>query len=136
MPIDYNNYPPNWKTEIRPAIMQRANSKCEFCGVLNYKFIIRGVLNGDDCYQDDDGIIYDANNSKVIGSDILGEIHPTNKMIKVVLTIAHLNHDVTDNRHENLKALCQRCHNLYDAAYRKENRSKTIQNKKGLQSLF
>ena len=27
-----------------------------------------------------------------------------------MLTVAHLNHDTTDNRDENLKAMCQRCH--------------------------
>ena len=34
---------------------------------------------------------------------------------KVVLTVAHLNHDVQDNREENLAALCQRCHLSHDA---------------------
>ena len=33
----------------------------------------------------------------------------------VVLTVAHLNHDVADNSDENLAALCQRCHLTYDA---------------------
>ncbi|MDR1897087.1 MAG: hypothetical protein LBR10_09890 [Prevotellaceae bacterium] len=33
---------------------------------------------------------------------------------KVVLTVAHLNHDTTDNREENLKALCQFCHLKHD----------------------
>jgi len=36
MPIDYSKYPPNWKTEIRPAILERADNKCEFCGIANY----------------------------------------------------------------------------------------------------
>lgn len=29
MPIDYSEYPPNWLTEIRPAIMERAGGRCE-----------------------------------------------------------------------------------------------------------
>lgn len=41
---------------------------------------------------------------------------------RVVLTTAHLNHDPSDNRDENLKALCQACHNRYDAAKRAANR--------------
>lgn len=41
---------------------------------------------------------------------------------RVVLTVAHVNHDVTDNRPDNLRAWCQRCHNTHDAAYRHANR--------------
>ena len=44
------------------------------------------------------------------------------KMIKVILTIAHLNHTPEDCRPENLRALCQRCHNRYDAQHRAETR--------------
>jgi len=35
VPINYKNYPPNWKTEIRPAILERAANKCEWCGFAN-----------------------------------------------------------------------------------------------------
>jgi len=132
MPCDYRKYPSNWKTEIRPAIMERAKNCCEFCKVPNYKLIIRGNWNNTECYQDDDGTIYDANTSEVIGSDYVGEVHPTNKLIKVVLTIAHLDHDVNNNDYSNLKALCQRCHNRYDVGFRKENRKTN----KGVLSLF
>ena len=44
------------------------------------------------------------------------------KDVKIVLTIAHLNHIPEDCRPENLRALCQRCHNQYDAAHRAETR--------------
>lgn len=132
MPIDYKKYPENWKTEIRPDIMKRANSCCEVCGVPNYKLILRGEYNGVECYQDENGDIYDANTSIKIGSDYLGEVHPTNKMIKVVLTIAHLDHDITNNEYSNLKALCQRCHNRHDVEFRKKNRKSN----KGIIPLF
>jgi len=33
---------------------------------------------------------------------------------RVVLTVAHINRDTFDNRDENLKALCQRCHLQHD----------------------
>jgi hypothetical protein len=33
---------------------------------------------------------------------------------KVVLTVAHLDHDLVDHSDENLAALCQRCHLTYD----------------------
>lgn len=41
---------------------------------------------------------------------------------KVILTVAHLNHIVTDNRDENLMAMCQKCHNSFDAKHRAESR--------------
>jgi hypothetical protein len=33
---------------------------------------------------------------------------------KVVLTVAHLDHDIGNNNPENLKHLCQRCHLNHD----------------------
>ena len=122
MPIDYKKYPKNWKTEIRPFIMNRSGGFCEFCRVENYKPILRGVYNGIECYQDIDGNIYNAETSKKIGDDYFGEVHPTNSIIKVVLTVAHLDHDINNNDPSNLKALCQRCHNRHDINNRKKNR--------------
>lgn len=52
-----------------------------------------------------------------------GQPHPVTGS-KVVLTVMHLNHDPTDNRMENLKHGCQRCHNTYDAPFRARNRRK------------
>lgn len=43
----------------------------------------------------------------------------------VVLTIAHLDHDPTNNDPSNLRALCQRCHLKYDAEHHAETRAKT-----------
>ena len=44
---------------------------------------------------------------------------------KVVLTVAHLNHDTQDNRPENLKAMCQRCHLRYDAPHHARSAAET-----------
>lgn len=44
-------------------------------------------------------------------------------LIKVVLTLAHLNHTPGDDREENLKALCQRCHLNYDREYHRMRRA-------------
>jgi 5-methylcytosine-specific restriction endonuclease McrA len=41
---------------------------------------------------------------------------------KVVLTVAHLDHDPTHNDPANLRALCQKCHNRYDAPMRAAGR--------------
>ena len=83
MPIDYRNYPPNWK-DIAQGIRDRAGNRCEFCGAEN------------------------------------GQPHPETGS-KVVLTVAHLDHDTTHNEPDNLKALCQRCHLRYDAHHHGKN---------------
>jgi len=47
--------------------------------------------------------------------------HPITGSI-VVLTVAHLDHDPTNSTADNLAALCQRCHNRYDAPMRARGR--------------
>jgi hypothetical protein len=54
------------------------------------------------------------------------EPHPVTGS-RVVLTIAHLDHDPTNNDPVNLRAWCQRCHNRYDAKFRHANRMKRSQ---------
>lgn len=122
MPIDYKKYPPNWKTEIRPRILARAKNKCECCGVHNGSKIFRGFLNDKtEVYQDEFGNIFDAKNSSLIFTEAFDiNIKPyggKNKAIKIVLTIAHLDHDETnwEVKDERLKAMCQKCHLTYDA---------------------
>ena len=51
------------------------------------------------------------------------EAHPITGS-RVVLTVAHLDHDPTNSIDENLRALCQKCHNAYDASHRAQSRKK------------
>lgn len=116
--IDYKKYPPNWKTEIVPRILKRANNKCEKCGLINKQDVWRGKIY---CrIQNEKGIdkygyktFWFASKSDFIRSKkYLSEI----RKVRVVLTIAHLDHDETnwevkDNR---LMAMCQMCHLTYD----------------------
>ena len=41
---------------------------------------------------------------------------------RVVLTIAHLDHTPENCTDDNLRALCQKCHNSYDRQHRNETR--------------
>jgi len=43
---------------------------------------------------------------------------------KVILTVAHLDHTPENCDYDNLKAMCQKCHNTYDAPHRAANRKK------------
>jgi len=53
-----------------------------------------------------------------------GKPHPETAS-KVVLTIAHLNHNPAESDDFNLKAMCQRCHLNYDARHHAQNAAAT-----------
>lgn len=138
MPIDYKKYPPNWKTEIRPLILARAGNCCEFCKAKNHELYIRGVWYGCECYQDMDGNIYASTDGDRIGESYVGDVanHTTkDTSVRIVLTIAHLDHDVKNNDFSNLKALCQKCHLNYDHKHHMKNSSETRKRKKGIIEL-
>lgn len=123
MPIDYSKYPPNWKNEIRPAILKRANNCCEFCGVENYAIIIRDKKNNT--FRNICGEEYDMINSKMKnnGYSYRGALKKLG-FTKIVLTIAHLDHDKENHEVDldRLKALCQKCHLQYDIKHHTYNR--------------
>lgn len=119
MPVDYSKYAPNWKTEIRPNILERARDACELCGKANREFIVPSK-----CCREP---IFDERNR------CLSCRKPRSR---IVLTIAHLDHDVTNNKADNLKALCQRCHLRHDAKLHAENARKTRERKSGQMALL
>ena len=104
MPINYRNYHPDWKDIIRPRILKRDNYRCRECSVPNHTRVVR-----------------ESNGSWLIVDDIIErETKKTGqKIINIVLTVAHLNHIVTDNRDENLKTLCQLHHIQMDIPHKK-----------------
>jgi len=58
-----------------------------------------------------------------------GQPHPVTGS-RVVLTVAHLDHDTTNNAPSNLRAMCQRCHLTYDAKYHVANAARTRRRKR------
>ncbi len=54
----------------------------------------------------------------------------------VVLTVGHLDHQPENCRPENLRVWCQRCHNTYDAAHRKETRARTAREAANTREMF
>lgn len=57
-----------------------------------------------------------------------GEPHPETGS-KVILTVAHMDHDVENNDPANLRALCQRCHLSWDAEHHARNAARTRRRK-------
>ncbi len=142
MPIkDWSKYPDNWKSEIRPRILERDGNCCKVCKAKNGDAVFRGVLNDIEVFQDFEGNIYRTDNGEYIKCDPYEAIFPSSgnecqKAIKVVLTIAHLDHDTTNNTDENLAAMCQLHHLRYDIQQHKKNSRETMTKKRKLQSLF
>jgi len=125
MPCDYSKYPKNWKSYIRPEILKRAGNACEQCGVPNYAM----------GYRDDKGTFVALSR---VQQHRLEKSNPHgHKVIKIVLTVAHMDHDVKNNdmmEHganalprmaSNLRALCQKCHLAYDAEHHQANAANT-----------
>lgn len=122
MPIRPENkarYPANW-SEISGSIRDRAKHKCEECGIPNYE------LGGRDPGGKWRKAQPTGDNGLKLTWPAPGEFGwcegwPTEQLriVRIVLTVAHLNHTPEDCRPENLKCWCQRCHNRYDAEERR-----------------
>jgi len=136
MPIDYSKYAKNWKQISRFIRFYRAQNRCEVCGVDNYAVGYRenGIFNpiAGNIYADmaGEGKSYPSlqpltySEAKEI-ADFENEWDTEGrKYIVIVLTVAHLDHDIENNSFFNLKAMCQKCHNDYDKSYRRNNRNK------------
>ena len=101
----------------------------------------RGEYFGADAWQDDDGNIYCGATSEKIGEDYVGALFAANgrrrvTFFRVVLTISHTDHNTENNAHENLLALCQRCHLRHDKNLHALNRRNTFEQARGLQRMF
>ena len=64
-----------------------------------------------------------------------GEPHPLTGS-RVVLTTAHLDHQPENCAPENLRAMCQRCHNRYDAPMRRRGRAERQRAELATRDLF
>lgn len=154
MPCDYRKYPANWR-EIRASVMARAGNKCEGCGAYQHAVGYRDeggafIPNAGNLHCDASGRGRHPNGFPLTyaeAREFVEQYHDCsrtesgpctmdadgNHWLVIVLTIAHLDHDTTHNDPENLRALCQRCHNRHDVAYRRANASATRANRYGAQ---
>ena len=100
MPIkDKSVYSDDWK-QISLSVRRLAGNKCEFCGVENYAIGARDI-NGK---WHDENSIHNMNSG--YGQELFGDEFPN--MIRIVLTVAHLDHNTRNNDRSNLRALCQK----------------------------
>jgi len=131
MPIDYKDYPPDWKLRSKFIRFYRAKNRCEVCGAPNGELILRG----DGCYMTQDGSVFDDQTGELLGHSRMSEFS-IKRMTVVVLTVAHLDHDKNNNSFFNLKAMCQKCHLQYDIKRHVANRRRNREKKMGQLNLF
>ena len=136
MPIRPENkerYPSNWPEISWRIRFERAGNACEDCGVKNYE------LGGRDengkwhraCILDCSRRLPAPGTWSWCGGGL------NLRIVRIVLTVAHLDHTPENCDDDNLRALCQRCHNRYDAAHRRagiRERSLANQNKLALET--
>ncbi len=116
LPENKSRYPADWP-KIRERILRRARNRCEQCGVENHVYGYydesrRFVPIGHEPTQEWDAIALDGY-----------------KTFRIVLTVAHLDHTPENCADDNLKALCQRCHNRHDREHRNGTARATRRNR-------
>ena len=119
-----HRYPENWNVIRYNIITLRARNHCENCGIEN-NIVVRRLANNtwrNLTEHEKREIDYQQ--------CILGKkYYPTLKYLrltKIVLTVAHLDHNEANNTETNLKAFCQKCHFAYDKT---DNRIRKIGNR-------
>jgi hypothetical protein len=119
MPCNYKDYHPKWTLIVR-LIKKREGNCCKFCGVAN-GFIGRRTKYGIRPLSRD-GIETDMIKQKQRNGYSYAGALKALRFTKIVLTVAHLDHNKHNNRFYNLAALCQRCHLRHDIKQHTANR--------------
>ena len=135
-PSEKARYPKNW-LEIRQRILQRAGYRCEQCGVPNHAWIWRDQKGkwhfaGKRALREAG---FDKPPFRVACTFEDGRTG-TIKVIKIVLTIAHLDHVPENCDESNLRAWCQKCHLTYDAKHHARNAAHTRRSRFNNLELF
>jgi 5-methylcytosine-specific restriction endonuclease McrA len=144
-PENAARYPKDWP-QIRARILARARNQCENCGVLNYELGGRvdgawfpALPLGEKALR----LEWPKPGTTAYCGILVGEIGGEKKyvggparIVRIVLTIAHLDHTPENCSEDNLRALCQRCHLRYDHEHHQRNARATRRNRKAAGELF
>jgi len=121
-PENRDRYPADWDA-ISRRVRDEAGNACERCGVMNGLDIRRGkAVSGEPVWRVAAWPAYMDGMSAETGYPVLGtkpDMVDYGVAVKVVLTVAHLDHQPENCERANLRAWCQRCHNQYDAPMRR-----------------
>lgn len=123
-----------WRAQIRPRILQREGCCCKSCGKPNGAHILSATWSERDIAFGKGQPVYrmawaldemilkwrDQHGQAITRLDQVPRVRW--RRVKVVLTVAHLNHKPGDDRDENLAALCQWCHLHHDQYQHRSSR--------------
>lgn len=120
MPIDYNRYPSDWSTRLHRIVWERAQGKCEQCGLAHGQMVVSYKVPRYRGRKRVYRVVW-------LNQSTLPEIKGA-KLVRVILTKAHLDHDAT-NKHvhpSRLRLWCQLCHLRYDAIPKAARRAASL----------
>lgn len=136
-PENKDRYPANWKSEIRPRILERAGNRCETCGIRNHQWVIRDQ-SGKIIWEGSEPI--DPQRLTVEEVVYLSTHKARQKYqpgfgygyhcVRIVLTVAHISEEIEDCSDGNLILECQWDHNNRDRSMRARNAKETLRAKR------
>lgn len=119
MPIDYANYPKDWRVISKRIRFERAQGRCECRGECGTLHVGELSYNGYEKHDISDNRCREAQGS--IADTFRG---------RVILTVAHTCHDPLCTNPDHLRAMCQRCHLRYDRQHHAVNAGRTRRHKR------
>lgn len=115
-PENRHHYGKAWR-ELRTTILARAENRCECrgeCDEEHFQVDEEGDrVPGDRCNAPNLTVVARCDEEHPglwVSWELADRAAYEWRPVRIVLTVAHLNHEAGDDRPENLRAMCQRCH--------------------------
>lgn len=141
MPVKAENrarYPKDWP-QIAEGVKAAAGWCCEQCGVAHGEVVERGMDDGVKVFRRASMSAYcpsiDAETGLPVPSTSIDTFEPL-RQTRIIITVAHLDHQPENVERGNLKALCQRCHLAYDARHHAQSAAQTRRRGRASGDLF
>jgi hypothetical protein len=124
-------YKAEWRTVIRPRILERDGHRCKRCGKPD-RVRVKVMRDGSGRWLDPELRTWRDCRGAAIKPPRGGIRHK----ILVILTVAHLDHQPWNNDDGNLAALCQHCHIAHDSQHHYSTRRRIAAELAGQMFLF
>jgi hypothetical protein len=126
-------YGSDWAELSHRIRFDRARGRCEACGRPHGRIIL--VLPGGRWMDPAGDAVWRAASGVPIPDPPVADLWRL-RLLRVVLTTAHLDHNPANRDDANLAAWCQRCHLAWDLEHHLANRRLTYRARHALADLF